>query len=273
MTFETNYHTHSNLCDGKDSLEDMASSAYELGIKTLGFSGHSYTKYDESYCMSKEGTIEYINRIRNLQDMYKGKMNILLGIEQDFGSDEPVDNYDYVIGSVHALFNHDEENCQDFYGYDRSNFFCVDWSIERLREDVKSNFNNDPYAFVELYYEMVSKLPEVTNCDIIGHFDLVTKFIERDPWIDVNHDRYLKASDNALDILLKKNVIFEINTGAVARGYRTEPYPSTRILERLGTENARVVINSDTHSVDTITFGFESAYNLANKYHLNIVTI
>ena len=36
-------------------------------------------------------------------------------------------------------------------------------------------------------------MAEVTKCDIIGHFDLITKFIEQDPCFDVRHPRYVKA--------------------------------------------------------------------------------
>ena len=58
LQFDTNYHTHSNLCDGKNTLEEMAEAAFNAGIKTLGFSGHSYTEYDESV-MTELGTPDY----------------------------------------------------------------------------------------------------------------------------------------------------------------------------------------------------------------------
>ena len=275
VPYTTNYHTHSDLCDGKNSLEDMAEAAFKAGIKTLGFSGHGYTDYDKSYCMSLEDTAEYIRRISALKEKYAGRMNILTGIEQDFGSKSPVDGYDYVIGSVHALFRHGtgadtDIICSDCT-YDTSRFYYVDWSLERLENDIRESFGGDPYAFSDLYYEMVSKLPEVTHCDIIGHFDLITKFIEKEAWIDVNDKRYINAQDKALAALLDKNVIFEINTGAISRGYRSEPYPSARILEILGAEKTKVVINSDSHSVDTITYAFDRAYELAERYHLNLV--
>lgn len=38
--FYSNAHTHSTWCDGKDSLEDMAQAAIELGFTDLGFTCH-----------------------------------------------------------------------------------------------------------------------------------------------------------------------------------------------------------------------------------------
>ena len=32
-------HVHTKLCDGKNTLEELALSAWKAGLKTLGFSG------------------------------------------------------------------------------------------------------------------------------------------------------------------------------------------------------------------------------------------
>ena len=79
----SNYHTHSNLCDGKASREELGQKAIELGGPEIGVSGHSYTSFDEDYCMSVEQYKEYMDEIRRLQVAYGGKIRILAGIEQD----------------------------------------------------------------------------------------------------------------------------------------------------------------------------------------------
>ena len=261
-----NYHTHTNFCDGRDSLEEMTAAAIRQNLKTIGFSGHSYTAYDESYCMSHENTLKYKQEIKRLQEKYKGKIEILCGIEQDFGSDEPTEDYEYVIGSVHCIFEKATLKSKDmFHGYDRNHFFYVDWSIDKIIDAVNNHFSGDPYAFCERYYEMVTLLPEVTHCNIIGHFDLVTKFNEKTPWFDESNPRYIHAYEKALSLLLRKNVIFEINTGAMARGFRTEPYPSSEILKEIKKGNGSIMINSDSHSVNTETYGFDHALDLAKS--------
>ena len=41
---KSSVHCHSTLCDGKNTLQEMAGAACAQGLTTLGFSGHSYTK-------------------------------------------------------------------------------------------------------------------------------------------------------------------------------------------------------------------------------------
>lgn len=56
---------------------------------------------------------------------------------------------------------------------------------------------------------------------------------------------------------------FEINTGAMSRGYRSAPYPSAALLKELCACGGRILINSDSHSADTIGYGFKQAQELA----------
>lgn len=283
-----NYHAHTTFCDGTASLEEMVLSAIDRGFKVIGFSGHSCTAYDGCYCMSLDGTRKYKDEIKRLRLKYAGKILILCGIEQDFGSDEPIDDYDYVIGSVHATFPDAAEDARDcFHGFDRSRYYYIDWSTDRIREAVASDFGGDPYSFIEHYYDTVALLPEVTNCHIIGHFDLVTKFNEKEPWFDEASPRYKAAARKALDRIFETYPlsrasklpgsdgmpIFEINTGAISRGWRTSPYPAPEILKEVRRRGGHVMINSDSHATDTIDFAFETAAKLARACGFTSVKI
>ena len=70
---------------------------------------------------------------------------------------------------------------------------------------------------------------EQTGADIIGHFDLVTKFNELGGYLDLSDPRYVRAWKAAVDALLSYDRPFEINTGAISRGYRTTPYPGAAV--------------------------------------------
>ena len=50
-----------------------------------------------------------------------------------------------------------------------------------------------------------------------------------------------------MDALVSVGKIFEVNTGAISRGWRTAPYPSRWALEQLKRRSARVTISSDSH--------------------------
>ena len=43
---KSSVHVHSKLCDGKNTPEEIAVTAWRAGLQTLGFSGHSHTPHD-----------------------------------------------------------------------------------------------------------------------------------------------------------------------------------------------------------------------------------
>ena len=57
--------------------------------------------------------------------------------------------------------------------------------------------------------------------------------------------------------------LVEINTGAMAKGYRTAPYPGTAMLRRIRACGGRVLLSSDCHNADYLDFGFAEAAELA----------
>ena len=122
---------------------------------------------------------------------------------------------------------------------------------------VKKHFDGDIYAFCERYYAMVSEIIERTDADIIGHFDLVSKFNENGELFDSNHPRYVAAYQAAVDKLIKYNKPFEINTGAISRGYRVTPYPSVPIKKYIEEKGGSFVLSSDSHQKETICFKFD----------------
>lgn len=239
-----NYHTHTQFCDGKNSPEELVCQAIRLGCPELGFSGHAYTHFDESYCMSRSGTADYIAAIRALAEQYRDRITLRLGVEQDYHSQMDTGAYDYVIGSVHYV---KKDGC----------YLPVDESRQIQLENVNRFYGGDFYAFIEDYYRTVAGLYQKTGCQIIGHFDLITKFNRDRDLFDPRHPRYQAAAARALDALLDAPVALEVNVGAIARGYATEPYPSREILTRWLKAGKPVLYASDCHDGENLLFGYE----------------
>ena len=237
-------HMHTCYCDGTGTPEDMILSAVEKGLDTVGISGHSYTFFDTSYCMQKEAVPRYIAELRYLRAKYFDKIHVLCGVEQDYYSDYPTDDFDYVIGSVHYIEVEGE-------------YIPVDESIEILRAAVQKYFGGDVYALCERYFETVADVVNKTDCDMIGHFDLISKFIERESLFDTQHPRYAAAWKAAVDKLVSYGVPFEINTGAISRGYRTSPYPNEEIIAYIKEKGGRLILSSDAHSAEAISYRFD----------------
>ena len=242
-------HMHTVFSDGKNTPEEMILEAIRLRLDTVGISDHSHL---DPCGMTLEATEEYHREIARLKEKYAGQICVLCGLERDFISDDFSD-YDYVIGSVHLLTMPDGHHVS------------IDWTAEKQREGVEKYFGGDWYAFAEAYYATEARVVEVTKCDIIGHFDLITKFIEQEPAFDVHHPRYVKAWQNAVDELLKTGKPFEINTGAISRGYRTEPYPSREIRDYIRAHGGKMILSSDSHQIETIAYKFEDYIDEINS--------
>ena len=241
----SNYHTHTTFCDGKDTPEQLIERALELGCPEIGFSGHSYTPFDESWCMSREETQAYRECITRLKEKYRGRIKILLGIEQDLlgGALPDREEFDYVIGSVHYWVRGEER-------------FDVDGALPQVQATVDRIFGGDWIAAAEEYYENVAKIA-VLAPSVIGHFDLITKHNEGYCLFDETDPRYVAAAKKCIDALLPLGIPFEINTGAISRGYRKSPYPAPHLREYIRERGGTFTINGDTHHKDNLCFAFE----------------
>ncbi len=222
-------HVHSVFCDGRNNPRDLVLSAIEKGIKKLGILAHSYLEFEPIYCLLPEKKTEFIDCVNKLKSEFKDKIEILVGIEQDYYSTESLDGFDYFIGSVH-------------FCYKNGKYYPVDHTEELLVNAITEGFDGDAMAMCENYFDEVGRLADKKMPDIIGHFDLVTKFNENDKYFDTSCERYKNAWRKAVDKLIKKGAKFEINTGAISRGYRTEPYPSFEIIEYIKKVGGKFVL-------------------------------
>ena len=239
-----NYHTHTCFCDGKNTPEEMVLSAIALGCKELGFSGHSHTPFDASFCMTKENTLAYIETVKALQEKYAGQIKIYLGIEQDYHSPESTEGYDYIIGSVHYV---EKDGVH----------LPIDKRKQVQIDIVNQYYGGDFYGFAEDYFALVGDVYSKTRCHIIGHFDLIAKFNRDGDLFDTRHPRYQAAARKAMESLLKCPAILEVNTGAMSRGYTTEPYPNRDFLAQWLESGKPIIFSSDCHSKDHILFGYD----------------
>lgn len=247
---KSDFHTHTNFCDGKNTPTEMVKSAYNMGLTDYGVSGHAYITAGGEFGMNDDILLKYKNELYDLREKYKGKMNIYIGIELDVLG--PIQEAEYSIGSCHCL----EKN---------GKYVVIDNTEEILCNAVNKLWNGDWYSLTDDYYNLVSKVYDITKCDFVGHFDLITKFNQDYKHFDESDDRYLDSAYKAMKKLNSFDLPFEINTGAISRGYREEPYPNEILLRELKNMGGRIIINSDSHSVDNICYKFDEAVEIAKR--------
>lgn len=246
-------HVHSKLCDGKNTLDEMAVTAWRAGLKTLGFSGHSHTPCDIEYCMTQSRTALYKAQVAKLKERYAGKLDILCGLEWDLYSDDDPTAYDYFIGSAHYV-----------RGPKTGRYYEIDFREADLAACIQDDFDGDGLAVVEAYFDNVRQVAE-HKPTILGHFDLIKKINKGNKFFDENSPRYAAAARAALEAAAANGCVLEVNTSAVYRGYREDFFPGEDILRAWKEMGGEVVITADAHEAKALTFGFDEAAAMLKK--------
>ncbi len=244
-------HTHSVMCDGKNTLAEMAQAAFQAGVVSFGTSGHSHTPVPEDEgCVLPEDMTAYRKEVLRLRGEYAGGMDVLLGIELDSCADVTAEAFDYWIGSVHYL--------RDSEG----NRHPVDWDKETLERCLRENFSGNSLIMAEHYYDEVRRMAE-RKPTILGHVDLIAKFNGDGYFFDEEDPRYRAAALEALHAASPGETLLEINTGAMSRGYRSVPYPALFLLREWRGMGGKIILTSDAHRAGDIVYGYAQAAELA----------
>ncbi|MBE5742007.1 MAG: histidinol-phosphatase HisJ family protein [Clostridiales bacterium] len=246
MKYDQNLHTHSIYCDGKNTLEETVYKAIELGFDSIGFSGHAPMNIKKDWVMTKENRDRYISEVKSLKSKFDGKIKIYLGLENDLFSGEDLSVYDYVISSVHFL----EVNGETV------EFDCDKNTVKQL---IDRYFEGNGLKYAKRYYETFAKINTLSRTDIVGHCDIVTKHSEKEFFFDTESKQYQSYALEGITAVAEKNKVFEVNTGAIARGYRTTPYPAPFIMKRLKELGAKMIISSDCHNKEFLDCKFDDA--------------
>lgn len=238
-----NLHCHTSFDDGVNTPEEMVLAAIDAGLTSLGISAHIPIE-GESWCMPAENVAPFKAEMARLKAAYEGKLRLYCGMEYDLSVPADFDGFEYIIGSGHIVDGFYED-------FDLSHHKLL---IEHF---------GDPDSAAEAYFENLSRAAEFDRIDIVGHFDLLTKYNEQELLYDTSSSRFRDAAFSAMEKLNTAGKIFEINTGAMSRGYRTSPYPSDELLRHLNSLGGRICISSDAHSARDITLGFGLCGQLA----------
>lgn len=243
MNTKSNLHTHCNYCDGKNTPRELIEKAVDLGFRSLGFSSHSYTGLNFDECgLTQESSNKYFVELNKLKKEYENIIDIFIGLEVEGLKPIITGKTDFLIGSLHYFETNKE-------------IIPIDYTPEILKKGIKQ-LDSNPLNMVRNYLEKMITFAKNVNFDIVGHLDLFTKFNEIEQIVDENNFEYRKIMIDAVDELNRLGKIFEINTGAIGRGYRTKPYPSAFILNHILKINAPITISSDAHNAEMLSCNF-----------------
>ncbi len=241
-----NFHTHTQYCDGRSSMQAQAEAAAEAGFTHLGFSPHSPIDIESPCNMHTEHVRLYLNEVEQLKQEFEGRMHIYAGMEIDWTdpSQGPAADYyrnlglDYCIGSVHFIPNQEGQ------------LIDVDGNFKSFSAKMSKYFDNDIEFVVRMYYNSSYEMLASGYFDILGHFDKIAQNascfrpgIEDEEW-------YKTIVSNYIDRIIASGVTVEINTKARAEHGRF--FPHERYWQRLVDAGVTLIVNSDSHYADRI---------------------
>lgn len=235
-------HTHTTYSDGKGSVRDNIESAIKKNLHSIGISDHSFTECDTSYCMKLSSYPSYHKEVRELAALYADRIPVFLGLEKDYFSECDREKYDYIISSVHYIIK--DGICHP-----------IDHTANQQLTCIRDAFGGNVLDMAKCYFSMVVEAAEKCRPDIVGHFDVINKF----SLMPENDEAYRKTVLEAMYETAKYADFFEVNTGAITRGFRTVPYPSDYVLSALREIGGKIVLTSDCHDPDKLDFAYDSA--------------
>ncbi len=245
----SNIHNHTVFSDGKQTPRENVEAALALGMEGIGFSDHSFTLYDLDYCMKKEMETVYLAELRALKKEYEGRIEIAVGLELDGYSALPDRAaYDYLLGDCH-------------YVKTPGGYFSVDHTIEGHRALCEDWFSGNYTAFARAYFEGYAERTRYMRPDVLGHFDLVSKFC----LVDESDPLFLSYAREALIESLAVTPLIELNTGAIARGFRGVPYPAPYLWDTVKEKGGVFVLGSDSHDTKYLTYYFDEACEMLRQ--------
>ena len=222
-------HNHTVLCNhAEGELSSYVEEAIASGIDKYGVSDHAPMDFDLKYRMSFEQIDTYKNMVKEVQERYKNKIDVLFAYEVDYlpgHMDERVLNadVDYLIGSAHFI---------DKWGFDNPEF-------------IGKYEGADIDTIWQEYFDLIKDMAQTGYFDIVGHLDLIKvfKFMPKGNIVTI--------AEEALQAIKKADMVLELNVA----GYRkpcAEPYPSKSLLQRAFELDIPITFGSDAHKPEQV---------------------
>lgn len=238
---KADFHLHTAFSgDSEAAPEAMAERAVELGIETICFTDHMDTDSEAAdFILDTES---YIPRLKKLQEEYRDRLDIRIGVEigmqpqlagyhEEYVKKHP---FDFVIASLHLVEGRDPYYQEVFAGReDREIYRCY---FEALLDNVR--------AFSEF--------------QVLGHLDYVVRYGVHKAE-QYGYNEYADIIDEILRIIIKNGCGIEVNTA----GFKYNlgfPNPHPDIIRRYKELGGEIItIGSDAHSPEYIGYMFDEA--------------
>ena len=260
----SNFHTHSNYCDGKATLREMVDFAVAHGFTALGFSGHCPLPFENTYSITDyEG---YCKEVRVLKEEYKDRINIHLGLEidyvpgmlEDFSPLIEQGGLEYTIGSIHLI------PPQGITPRDGNDLWMIDGSrYQTYDEGLMRHYGGDIRRGVRAYFHNENAMLERNRPTVVGHPDKIVMH-NRDRYFHEDEPWYRDLALETIHLIHELGLICEINTRGIYKGRHADYYPGKWLIQEMKTLRIPVIVSTDAHAPEDL-LRTEGAYDFLRE--------
>ncbi|WP_096202665.1 histidinol-phosphatase HisJ [Bacillus sp. FJAT-45350] len=254
-------HIHTPYCPHgtKDEMNLYAEQAIKKGLHSITFAEHAPlpkgfidpTPLQDS-AMSLKNLYPYLEEAHNLKGTYKGKLNILVGLEVDFIEEYEKETTELLNDVGHLL---DDSILSVHFLKRKNSYYCLDYSPDTFAEMI------DEWGSVEsVYRKYYETLMQSLLADLgpykpkrVGHMTLVHKFQKKFP----SSYNFNKEIVDILETISNNKMELDYNSAGVMKPLCGEPYPSESIVNKAINKGIPLVYGSDAHNAKGILQGVE----------------
>jgi len=246
------YHLHSQFSkDSSALLEDYCRLALEFGIPEIAVTEH-FTLYSFDKNFAGFDYANFIQEVERCRLRFKGQVAVKAGVEIDYHPcfeqkiKETIKNWDkldVIIGSVHYIEG---------------------------KSALKSKIEGKEEAedFISNYFQIMEQMIQSGICDIIGHFDVFRRSLNK----DFPLKSYLEKSEKILQQAAHHNLALELNTSGFKHGI-CDIFPNIEIVKMFKKYGGKyITIGSDAHHPEEFAVKQDEAIIAAKTAGFNHIT-
>jgi len=252
MTLDPNfdYHMHTRYSDGSGSISDMADSAIRKGLKTIAITDHMPLPFDNHYAMDSDVISQYRKDIKNAQERYSGKLEILSGLEFEYLPE----NKSWTESLVQMGWDHRILSTHTLYVDETP--YLVNCNSKRFDTLLNHAFKSDIKTVCRAYFCSMREAVRTGWFNSVGHMDVVKKHNKNQTLFRESESWYQEMVAETLDVIRDEGISMEINTGGFKHPVG-ESYPGDWLIEEALKRDIPLILSSDSHNPETIGKHFD----------------
>lgn len=213
MLLTGDYHTHTPFSHGKNTVDENAAKAKELGLKQIGISDHGFSHV--AFGVRRKQMQDYVKECKAASQKYG--IDVLVGIEANIRgvsgkadlTEKDYENFDIYLCGKHVFVWYD--TFADMFRYGGANFYNDKFAKKPSQKLIKRNTlayinaikNNPLDAITHLNYLCPADALEVAKCAA-----------DYGTYIELNAKKEHLSDDELCEIIAKTGARFIVDSDA-----------------------------------------------------------